>query len=119
MLFESTNIDWGREKLLKIQNELVCLEDPAKVYLQGQYVNDKGTFLRMTWEKCTGTTADGRPCKNATEIEEFLHSKFVFMYYNTQSYLEDTYSPGVIQDRLEVERFYLNANIKSLYGMTH
>ena len=35
MLFESSNIDWGREKLLEIQNELVCLEDPAKVYLQG------------------------------------------------------------------------------------
>ena len=35
MLFESANNDWAREKLLKIQNELVCLEDPAKIYLQG------------------------------------------------------------------------------------
>ena len=41
------------------------------------------------------------------------------MIYNSQSYQVNEYNSGVIEDRLEVERFYISGNLLNLYGLTH
>ena len=75
-LFEMTR-DWP-EALIKTKylKSMMCLDDPNQIHLDGQFINDDGTFLKVEWRQCNQgamhTKSPPRCKKTDEEIGEWM-----------------------------------------------
>ena len=60
MLYKPIQEDWSNGKLEAYQEQMVCLDDPNQMELEGQYKHDDGNFLKIALIKCNKQTHDGR-----------------------------------------------------------
>ena len=54
-------------------NNLYCFKN-LNVTLEGNNHLDTYSYLYVSFYACMNTTKDGRPCKNSSEIDQFLYS---------------------------------------------
>ena len=68
MFYKSRAEDYSDDKLSSYKNDMICLNDPNDMRLEGQYKHDDGSFLKFKLIRCQNETSDGRSCAGDEEI---------------------------------------------------
>ena len=89
---EGDGDDWSVEKLMELRINMLCLDDPNLIELDGQFHKDDGSFLKISWTPCTEKPNNYTDCKSESEIAEFMHSVKIYQVHNSQKYQTDIYN---------------------------
>ena len=84
MLFEPRSEDYKNGKLASYKDSMLCLDDPNKFDLKGQFSHADGNFFKLSLIQCEGETDDGRQCATQEENEDFFKDTVIQLAYNRQ-----------------------------------
>ena len=96
MFYKSRAEDYSDDKLSSYKNDMICLNDPNDMRLEGQYKHDDGSFLKFKLIRCLNETSDGRSCAGDEEIENFINDYVLLILYNRETFNSNRYQTEII-----------------------